>query len=161
MQFDAATAECLISTFREGLLAAAGHDVTLRATALRVTVGAGDAIEAQVQADSLRAEGVSPSDARDIERRATREVLDAARFPSVEFRSTRVARDGSRARVEGTLTLRGVARPIRFDAVDDGSRWRAELRLDQRDFGIRPYSAMLGALRVRADVLIAVSLPRW
>jgi len=32
-------------------------------------------------------------------------------------------------------------------------------RLHQPDFGIRPYSAMLGTLRVDADVVVRVVIP--
>ena len=35
----------------------------------------------------------------------------------------------------------------------------AEVRLHQPDFGITPYRALLGALRVRADVLVSLSIP--
>jgi hypothetical protein len=35
-----------------------------------------------------------------------------------------------------------------------------ELKLHQPDFGIKPFSAALGALRVKPDVMIRVSVPR-
>ncbi len=164
MRCDASTAECLIYTFREGLLAAVGHDLCLRVTRFTVVVGEDDAapsITGDFDAASLRVTGnVDASDAGKIERSAADEVLAARRFPAIAFRSTRVTRDGARAHIEGELTLHGVTRPIAFDAVADPARWRAEVRLDQRDFGIKPFSAMLGTLRVRADLLVAISVPR-
>ena len=87
-------------------------------------------------------------------------MLEEPRLNNNEFRSSRVVRDGERARIEGTLTLRGVIRPLAVDAVADAAAWRAEVRLDQRDFGIKPFTAMLGALRVRADVRVAIRVPR-
>jgi len=161
---DASTAECLVYTYREGLLAAVGHDLCLRVERFAVEV-AGDAhaptILGRFDAASLRATGeVSPADARKIEGNAADDVLGARRFPTIEFRSTRVVRDGQRARVEGTLALHGSTRPIAFDAVADERDWRAEVRLDQRDFGIKPFSAMLGTLRVRPDVLVKIRVPR-
>ena len=164
MLHDASTAECLVYTYREGLLAAVGHDLCLRVERFAVEV-AGDAhaptILGRFDAASLRATGeVSPADARKIEGNAADDVLGARRFPTIEFRSTRVVRDGQRARVEGTLALHGSTRPIAFDAVADERDWRAEVRLDQRDFGIKPFSAMLGTLRVRPDVLVKIRVPR-
>ena len=164
MLHDAATAECLVYTFREGLLAAVGHDLCLRVERFAVEV-TGDAsapsILARFDAASLRVTGdVSAADARKIEGHAADDVLAARKFPTVELRSTRVVRDGERAHVEATLTLHGATRPIAFDAVADASDWRAEVRLDQRDFGIKPFTAMLGALRVRADVLVRLRVPR-
>jgi polyisoprenoid-binding protein YceI len=162
LRFDAASADCVVLAFREGLLAAVGHDVTLRVSDFTVDVGADDTIEARFAAASLRVTSPSsPADARDIERRAARDVLDAARFPSVVFRSSQVSRSGGTAQVAGTLTLHGVTRSIAFAAVDDGARWHAEVPLDQRQFGIRPYVALLGALRVRPEVIVRLSVPRW
>ncbi len=43
-------------------------------------------------------------------------VLWADRFPRITFESTSVARDGDGARVDGLLTVRGVTRPVVFDA---------------------------------------------
>ena len=161
-RYDATTASCLVYTYREGLLAAVGHDLCLRVSRFTVDVDSNDrSIVAEFDASSLRATGDhSASDARKIERNAADDVLQARRFPTITFRSTEVTRDGERARIAGTLSLHGVARPIAFDAVADGAEWRAEVRLDQRDFGIRPFVALLGTLRVRAEVLVRVTLPR-
>ncbi len=164
MIHDASTAECLVYTFREGLLSAVGHDLCLRVERFAVEVS-GDAaapsILGRFDAASLRVTGdVSASDARKIEGNAADDVLAARRFPTIEFRSTRIVRDGERARVEGTLALHGATRPVAFDAVADAHDWRAEVRLDQRDFGIKPFSAMLGTLRVRPDVLVRIRVPR-
>ncbi|HEY2748061.1 MAG TPA: YceI family protein [Polyangia bacterium] len=160
MRWDASQVEILVYTYREGLLAAVGHDLCLRVTKLSVDVGADDTIACECDATSLRASGVSADDARKIEKNAADDVLAARRFPTITFRSTRVVRDGERARIEGTLTLHGATRPLAFDAVADGDRFCAEVRLDVRDFGIKPYSAMFGALRVRADVLVKIRVPR-
>lgn len=164
MLHDASTAECLVYTFREGLLSAVGHDLCLRVERFAVEVtgdASAPAILGRFDAASLRATGdLSPGDARKIEGNAADDVLAARKFPTIEFRSTRVARDGERARIEGTLTLHGATRPIAFDAVADAGHWRAEVRLDQRDFGIKPFSAMLGTLRVKPDVVVKIRVPR-
>jgi hypothetical protein len=36
----------------------------------------------------------------------------------------------------------------------------AEVKIHQPDFGIKPYTAALGALKVKPDVLVRVSVPR-
>ncbi|HEX9102272.1 MAG TPA: YceI family protein [Polyangia bacterium] len=164
MRADASTAECLVYTFREGLLSAVGHDLCLRVERFTVEV-TGDpsapAILGRFDAASLRVTGdVAPGDARKIEQHAADDVLAARRFPTIELRSTRVVRDGERARIEATLALHGTTRPLAFDAVADAGDWRAEVRLDQRDFGIKPFSAMLGTLRVRPDLVVRIRVPR-
>ena len=41
----------------------------------------------------------------------------------------------------------------------DGDRLRAEVTIHQLAFGIRPYTALLGTLRVRPDVIVRLSVP--
>ena len=159
-RFDARSASCQVFTFREGLLAAVGHDLRLAVTDFSVELDDDDAIRARFAAGSLRVDGkVSDVDRRTIERQAANDVLAARKFPEVTFASTRVVRDGASAHIEGELTLHGVTRALQLSAHDDGERWTAEVRLDQRRFGIRPFSAMLGTLRVRAEVVVRISLP--
>jgi hypothetical protein len=35
-----------------------------------------------------------------------------------------------------------------------------EFRVNQGDFGLRPFTAMLGTMRLKPEVLVVVSLPR-
>ena len=67
--------------------------------------------------------------------------------------------DGARAVIKGSLTLTGKTRPLVIEAARRDGRWVAEVSLHQPDFGIKPYSAMLGTLRVKPDVTVVVSLP--
>jgi polyisoprenoid-binding protein YceI len=47
--------------------------------------------------------------------------FEAAKFPKMTFRSTRVERTGANtARVTGTLTLHGVSRPVRLAVTYNG-----------------------------------------
>jgi polyisoprenoid-binding protein YceI len=87
------------------------------------------------------------------------DVLGAKKHPQVTFRSTRVTPAGDGFRVEGDLTLHGTTRPIAADVKREGDRLRAEVKLHQPDFGIKPYSAALGALKVKAGVVVTVSVP--
>ena len=49
--------------------------------------------------------------------------------------------------------------PISLDAHDDGKRWNAKVVLDQRKYGIKPFSAMLGALKIKPEVEVIISIP--
>ena len=114
----------------------------------RSTIGDGDAITGEFDAASLRVSGVSADDARKIEKNAADDVLAAQPLSHHRLsarRRWRATAPSARAS-KGTLTLHGATRPLAFDAVADGGLWRAELRLDVRDFGIKPYSAMFGTL---------------
>ncbi|MGH3811413.1 MAG: YceI family protein [Pseudonocardiaceae bacterium] len=152
--------DCRVSVFREGLLTTFGHDVTLQVTSLSLEVGDDDTITADFDASALRVttDAVSASDRKDIERNAEK-TLETRKYPKIEFRSVSVVRDGDRARIEGDLTLHGVTSPISVEARDDGKRWNAKIVLDQRKFGIKPFSAMLGALKVKPEVEVDISVP--
>ncbi len=158
--FDAAAVNCQVSVFREGLLTSLGHDVTLRVTSLSLDVGEDHGITADFDPSSLRVttEAVSASDRKDIEKNA-KKTLEAQKYPKIQFHSVSVVRDGGRARIEGDLTLHGVTSPISFEARDDGQRWNATIIFDQRTFGIKPFSAMLGALKVKPEVEVHISVP--
>ena len=157
--FDAAAVDCQVSVFREGLLTSFGHDVTLQVTNLSLDVGDDDGITADFDPGSLRVTtDISASDRQDIEKNAEK-VLEPRKYPKIQFRSVSVVLDGTRARIEGDLTLHGVTSPISVEACDDGQRWKATIILDQRKFGIKPFSAMLGALKVKPEVEVNISVP--
>ncbi|MGH3718637.1 MAG: YceI family protein [Pseudonocardiaceae bacterium] len=157
--FDATAVDCRVSVFREGLLTSFGHDVTLQVTNLCLDVGDDDGITGDFDPSSLRVTtDISESDRKDIEKNAEK-VLDSKKYPKIQFRSVSVVRDGDRARIEGDLTLHGVTNTISVEARDDGARWNATIVLDQRKFGIKPFSAMLGALKVKPEVEVTISVP--
>ncbi|MBW2588824.1 MAG: YceI family protein, partial [Deltaproteobacteria bacterium] len=80
--------------------------------------------------------------------------------PEIRFDSTNVVERGEGFAVEGTLQLYGKSRSIQTSVRAAGGRWGAELKLHQPDFGIKPFSAALGALKVKPDVLVRVSVPQ-
>ncbi len=141
-------------------MSSVGHDVDLRVTDLTLDVGDDDTITGEFQVESLRvvSQGPSESDKKDIQRNAVKS-LAGQKYPSIKFRSTSVQRDGDRAKIEGDLTLHGVTNPISTEARDDGEHWVVEVTLDQTKYGIKPFSAMLGALKVKPEVKVTVSVP--
>jgi polyisoprenoid-binding protein YceI len=164
-RFGPDTATCEVFTKREGALAAIGHDLKLCVQTFDLELDAAS-VRARFDAASLRviaamrngradAAALSERDRRDIEDTCAREVLEAHRFPHILFTSTEV-RPGA---VRGTLSLHGRELSGEFAVQRVGDRAVAEVELDVRRFGIRPYSAMLGALRVSPAVRVVVSTP--
>lgn len=177
--FDENAAECLVYTYKEGLLSAIGYDLVIRVGRLAITVEtATHAIEARFDASSLCVvcaahpgdpgqTGQAPApiplsegDKRKIEGTIRDEVLASRLYPEVLFSSTAVTPVNDGFHIEGTLTLHGRPRPIALDAQPEEDRLTAEISLHQPDFGITPHSAMLGALKLKPGVKICVSLPR-
>ncbi|MGH7759775.1 MAG: YceI family protein, partial [Candidatus Dormibacteria bacterium] len=59
----------------------------------------------------------------------------------------------------GELTIRGQTRPVRLRAaVDHSGRLQGSATLVQSEFGIRPYTAFLGALRLADQVQVRFQL---
>jgi polyisoprenoid-binding protein YceI len=169
---DQSAAECLVFTYKEGLLSAVAHDLEIRVTRFELDVDeAAPSVTARFDAASLRVvtamhdgapkEGaLSDGDKQKIEHNLAEDVLHTREHPEIRFASTSVKPDGEGYRIAGELTLHGKTRVIAFSAQPAGDRLVAEVRLHQPDFGVKPYSAMLGTLKVKPDVLVRCSVPK-
>ncbi len=143
---------------------AEGH-VTLDPTAVDRS-----AVDLQWAAASLRVNpaGEPPSDVAEVqETMLGARVLDARRYPTIRFRSTRVARLSGRGdlltiKVDGDLALHGVTRPvaatIETSYVDGRLTAHGQLSIKQTDFGIQPVSAAGGTVRVKDELTIAFTV---
>jgi hypothetical protein len=162
-----ATGTLHIFTFKEGLLAAAAHDLRLRLDEFTCRLE-GEALVVEVQLNSLYVDGpvrgglVRPDeyDARqraDIERAARREVLRADRFPTATF-DGQASRAAGGYEVRGTLNLAGREGALSFSMKQDGAAYRGAFELQPSRWGIAPYRAMLGAIRVQDRVRIEVAV---
>ena len=157
-------------TFKDGLLSAIAHDLKIKVTKHEVAIDDERAVTATFDASSLRVEcarkeghdaprALSESDKRSIEGTIKDEILEARRFPQIRFASTSVEKAGQGYRVRGDLTLRGVTREVSFTTRTESGAKVAEVMLHQPDFGIKPYRAMLGTLKLQPDVRVRVEVP--
>ena len=156
-----------VRTRRGGAAAKAGHDLTIRVTAWTGTLEVGEApgaISAELAADatSLRVQkgtggmqALGDDDKANIHQTIDDEVLKRR---DIVFRSTRAetAADG-RISMEGELTLAGTTQPIAFDlAVGDDGALSATVLVTQTRWGMKPYSALFGTLKVLDDVEVVL-----
>jgi polyisoprenoid-binding protein YceI len=93
-------------------------------------------------------------------------VLDTARFPTAELKVRRVQAlpadpkepDQQHYQLEGELTLHGVTRAVQFKVtaapVDGMTRIRGTADFKQTQFGIKPFSKLLGAIGVADAVRV-------
>jgi polyisoprenoid-binding protein YceI len=157
-----------VNTGRTGAVAKAGHDLLLRVTDWEGTLEVGDdtRLEVRVDGGSLKVhegtggmQALDDDDKANIEQTIDDEVLEGR---GIEFRS-RSVEEGSDGKliVEGDLDLGGVTRPVEFDLVADDGRLSGSARIAQTDWGIKPYSALFGTLKVvdEVDVEIDGRLP--
>jgi polyisoprenoid-binding protein YceI len=146
-----------VRTGRTGAVAKAGHDLRLEVTRWEATID-GAHVELTADGTSLKVregtggmKALDDGDMANIETTIDDEVL---KRETITFRSTDVAeRDGGLS-VTGDLTLLGATRPIAFDvAVADGTLTAVAV-VKQTDFGIKPYSALFGTLKVADEVRV-------
>jgi len=161
----------VVLTYKEGFLSAIAHDLKIRVTKFTIEVDeATRAITARFDAASLRvvcamARGkespgsLTTANKREIEGNIVRDVLDARGFPEIGFVSTSVEEGDATYMVQGKLALHGHERQVRVRVHKGGEHYIAEARIHQPDFGIRPYTALLGALKVQPGVLVRIVAP--
>lgn len=166
--YDASSAECLVFTYREGLLSRAGHDLKLRVRDFTVRF-TDEGVEATFDPRSFevvsameggreKPSALSERDKRQVVDNIERQVLHVARFREIRFAAERPDDDATELR--GRLTLHGIERPVTVTLSDDGDHREARLRIHQPDFRIEPFRAMLGALRIRPEVDVVLRIPR-
>ncbi|MFT7579180.1 MAG: polyisoprenoid-binding protein YceI [Myxococcota bacterium] len=172
---DANQGECQVFTFKEGLLSPMAHDIKLQLDRWSLTHDpeartlSGTFDPASVRVVCARKNGadspgtLSSGDMRKIQKTIQNDVLKTRRFGEIRFAGHYVATDGEPAgsgfTVEGELTLAGRTCPITAVVTLAGDQLVATARIHQPDFGIKPYSAMFGALKVQAAVEVRVAVP--
>ena len=60
--------------------------------------------------------------------------------------------------MQGELTLHGQTHPIALKASGEPGHYRGSIVLKQRDFGMKPYSAAGGTIKVKNEVEIVFEI---
>jgi polyisoprenoid-binding protein YceI len=157
-----------VRTKRTGAAAKAGHNLLLHVTAWEATLAiaadpAESSLELTADGASLRViegtggmQALGDDDKANIEQTIDDEVLKAQ---SVTFRSRVVqsAADGAGLAVQGDLSLLGATRPLAFDvAVSADGALTCVAVVKQTDWGMKPYSALFGTLKVVDEVEVSL-----
>jgi polyisoprenoid-binding protein YceI len=162
----------LVRTSRTGLGSRAGHDLTIEATRWEATVYVNPAepgrstVTVEVDVDSFEVRegsgGIKPlsaSDRGDIKRTIGEKILHISEFPTIGFRSTEMAGSPESFAVDGELTIMGQSHPVTVrGSFSEEGRLLAAATVAQTRWGIKPYSAFLGALKLADDVAIEVDV---
>ena len=158
-----------VHTKRGGAAAKAGHDLTIHVTAWEGTLQVGEdhaatSVELAADATSLRVregtggmQALGDDDVANIHQTIDDEVLERR---DIRFRSSRVEHspEGNRLTVAGELALAGETRPIEFDlAIGEDGAIGGTAIVKQTSWGMKPYSALFGALKVRDEVEVVLA----
>ena len=162
-------ARLLVRTHREGLGARAGHDLIIEATrwAGQVRIDAGELppghVEVRVDTHGLEvreghggARPLTDKDRLEIKGNIEEKVLHADRDPELRFSAVNVVVEDHHAHLTGNLTIGGQTRLVGVDVelepAADGLHAHGAVQVRQTDFGIKPYSALMGMLKVADEV---------
>lgn len=163
---DPGCATLTVKTGKEGKAARAGHNLEIVVEDWSATLSLGDTPEEtqltltansrslRVIAGSGGMQTLGDDDKENIGKTIDDEVL---RGGEITFHSTGVhAADApGQLHVHGELNLLGTTRPIAFNlTVGDDDSFTAETVIKQTDFGMKPYSALFGTLKVKDELSI-------
>ena len=86
--------------------------------------------------------------------------LHAADHPEITYESSSINATSDGYRAEGTLTINGRSRPhvLDFARSADGTTVTASSVVSHGDFDLKPYSLMMGALKVADEVGVDISI---
>lgn len=80
-------------------------------------------------------------------------TLEPSKYPEITFHSTSVEKSGENQwRVEGTLSMHGVSKPITVAVARSGEAYTGHAIIKQTEFGIKPISVAGGTIKVKNDV---------
>src|SRR5688500_3994405 len=154
-----------VKTGRQGMASKVGHDLTLEASNWKATVTveaepAQSGVKATIEPRSLEvvaatggAKPVSDKDKKDI----VKNIAGLLGNNSITFESTSVQANGdSGATLLGNLSIAGQSRQITLDLTIEpdgtGARLTGRVPIVQSNFGVKPFTAMMGALKVKDEV---------
>ena len=151
-------------TFKEGLLSKLAHD--LRFTLTRFTISVrGTEIQGRFTLSSLRVDGVMRSNKlernelsqndREKIQDTMRDVLHVQDHAEARL-SARLLNAAPPFLIEGQLTLRGETRPIQLRLERDADRLLGAITVTPSQWGIRPYRALGGTLKLQDRVRINI-----
>ena len=158
-----------VQAFAEGLLSAFGHDpvILIRDFTGEVQFVPGSfenaLLKVVINAKSLTLSGeVKEKDRLELERTMRDEVLEVEKYPEILFSSTnisasRLAEGRYGGRIIGDLTLHGATQKNLWISPEttlstEGLRAQGEFSLKQTDYGIKPYSAAGGTIKLKNEL---------
>jgi polyisoprenoid-binding protein YceI len=165
-QLDQSDGRLTIRTGVEGPAAKMGHRLTIAVNSWSAHVGweGSEPVRARltVDVDSLEVVsgegGVTPLTPPEklLARANAMKTLDRKRFPQIVFETTDIERMDTDCRLAGTVQIHGKTRDsvVDLNVEETGGTWHmsADVQIRQSEFGVKPYSMLMGAMKV-ADVV--------
>jgi hypothetical protein len=151
-----------VKTGKEGAAAKMGHDLVLGVNSWEATVEGGDNPSISLTADPGSVEVVSgeggakplgDKDKADIKKSIGGKVLGSSQ---ITFQSSSVEDNGGQIVAKGDLSIAGKSSSVSVPLSVSGGKLSGSITLSQKDFGIKQFSAMMGALKVKDQVTVVI-----
>lgn len=157
---------------KTGLLSGLAHDheIGVKSFTGKIVVpdsgASGGSLELDVDATSLAVLDKKPSedDKKKIYNSMHTDVLESAKYPKITFKSVSVndlkptGGDSFSFTLNGNLSLHGVTKriavPVSLTINAQELRASGKYTLRQTDYGIKPYSAAGGTIKVKNDIVV-------
>ena len=163
---DTSASTITVYTFKEGLLSKIAHDLVIDAPKFAATLeveGQTGQLELDVDAAALKvtSDNVSASQKQEIQGNIRKKVLDTRRHGTISVRGSGPFEEGDH-RVTASVTIAGRTRDVPMTVTVRQTGETVELHtafdIQQTSFGIKPYSAMMGTLKIKDVVKLEGTL---
>ena len=151
-----------VKTGKEGAAAKMGHDLVLGVNSWEATVEGGDSPSISLKAapgsvEVIEGSGgskpLSDKDKGDIKKSIMNKVLGSSQ---ITFKSNAVEDNGGQLVAKGDLSIAGKSSSVSIPLSTNGGSVSGSVKLSQKDFGIKQFSAMMGALKVQDQVEVII-----
>jgi polyisoprenoid-binding protein YceI len=118
---------------------------------------------------TIQATSIDTGDEKRDEHLRKPDFFDVAKFPTLQFKSTKIVKSGASYKLSGDLTIKGVTKPVTLDATLSNSvksPWGKEVRgaklsgkIKRADFGLT-YNAALeaGGVVIGEEVMLDIQV---
>lgn len=159
-------ARLTVNTGKAGAIAVAGHNLLIEVGSWSGTLtigddGAVDALSLSADSRSMKVlegtggvQSLGDDDKAGIAKTIDEEVLKGG---DIEYSSTHVHGSDGQLTVEGELNLLGTQRPLSFQlTLGDDGHLSGTATFKQSGWGMKPYSAMFGTLKVANELSVSI-----
>lgn len=157
-----------VFTYKDGLLSAIAHDLRISLRNFQVTVEE-NSIKGTFYPESLEVDGamknnqlqdgkISIADKQKISKSIQDDVLRTIQYPEINFDGVFSKKSEGVFSISGNLTMVGKVAPISFDISLKNEIYKATISLTPTSWGILPFKALGGALKLKDKVDISFEL---
>ena len=143
---------------KAGLFSGAGHEHWVNAPISSGTFSDADPLHVEFKVDAAKM-AVKPDPKVDAATQAQIQkdmqdiTLESAKYPEIAFRSSHIEKQAEgQWKVEGSLTLHGVRKPVTVTVQRSGEMYASHTVIKQTDFGIKPITVGGGLIKVKNEI---------